>query len=47
MRKEFISGQHDRLKPRFGVIHTQVQRDRTKYTRKAKHPARERICKEH
>lgn len=46
MKKETISGHHDRLKPRFGVIPTKVQRDRTKYTRKTKHSAHQRIDKE-
>ncbi|AEK57802.1 hypothetical protein [Acidithiobacillus caldus] len=37
MRKEKIVGRLERFKPRFGVLPTRVERDRTKYTRKVKH----------
>lgn len=37
MRKEKIVGKREPFKPRFGVLPTYMQRDRTKYTRKAKH----------
>lgn len=37
MRKEKIVGRLERFKPRFGVLQTRVERDRTKYTRKVKH----------
>lgn len=37
MRKDKIVGRLERFKPRFGVLQTRVERDRTKYTRKVKH----------
>ncbi len=37
MKKETIRGHYAQYKPRAGVLPTRVERDRTRYTRKAKH----------